>query len=184
MKKLATVLFVVLCTTLAYAQEEAEEAALVLDSPAGWGLEIMQFPLGFARSIDYEGFEEIRFAPKWKDVNSDEFWAYAFVWYLNADAEITSAKLSDHMKAYFDGIQKVSNSKAIFIELNDGSYVGSIRTFDRFTTKTEFVLNVRMTAKYCKEKDKYAYLFRIAPASFDNQVWNKLENVRLIRTCE
>lgn len=182
--KLLTTLSVILVSiTLAYSQEQTEEHNNVLDSPEGWGLEVMTFPLGFAREIDYQGFEEIWFAPGWKDVGSQEFWAYAFVWYLDAGAEMTSEKLTDQMEAYFNGIQEVSNSNAVFIELNDGSYVGSIRTFDKFTTKKEFVLNVKMRSQYCSKTNKYTYLFHIVPLPFDHQVWSSLERVKLSEDC-
>lgn len=173
------ILFAILAeASIAFGQaEEAYDA--VLDAPDGWGLEVLEFPLGFAREIDYQGIEEIWFAPGWKDTESEAFWAYSFVWYLEADAAMTSDKLKSQMQFYFNGIQGVSNSNAVFIELNDGSYVGSIETFDNFTTKEEFVLNIKMKPGYCEKTGKHTYLFHIAPAPFHGQIWANLERVQL-----
>jgi hypothetical protein len=42
--------------------EETEKHIDVLQSPEGWLKESFDFPLGFAPSIKFSGFEELRFA--------------------------------------------------------------------------------------------------------------------------
>lgn len=183
-KFLFSILSVLILPMVSFAQEVEKEQSTVLDSPAGWRLEIIEFPLGFAQSIGYEGFEEIRFAPKWNDSSSSEFWAYSFVWYLDDDAKISSDILIDQMKAYYNGIMEIDSTRASFIELNDGSYVGSVRTHDKFFTKKEIVLNLRMKAQYCSKTDKYTYLFHITKLPFDDPIWGKLKNVKLSDKCD
>ena len=33
--------------------------------------------------IKYSGVEDIRFAPGWGNAKSNEYWTYAFLWYLD-----------------------------------------------------------------------------------------------------
>ena len=39
--------------------------------------------LFFAPSIKYKGVEDIRFTPGWGKAGSEEYWTYAFLWFLD-----------------------------------------------------------------------------------------------------
>jgi len=51
----------------------------VLSAPENWKSELIPFPRSFAPSIDFIGFEDLRFSPGWSDSTSQEFWAYTFI---------------------------------------------------------------------------------------------------------
>src|SRR4051812_6700953 len=59
-----------------------------LTAPEGWGVERFAIPIEFAPSIPYKGVEDIRFAPGWSDAKSNEYWTYAFLWYLDGKPAI------------------------------------------------------------------------------------------------
>jgi len=51
----------------------------------GWGKETIPFPLKFAPEIKLEGVEELRFSPGMFSEDSEEYWSYFFVWWLDSD---------------------------------------------------------------------------------------------------
>jgi hypothetical protein len=60
--------------------EDTWKPAYKLITPDGWTVERLPFPIEFAPQIPYKGVEELRFAPGWGDIKSDEHWTYAFLW--------------------------------------------------------------------------------------------------------
>ena len=73
------------------AQETEQELLLAIED--NWRSERLSFPISFAPSLDYKGYEEVRFAKGWSKKDSDEFWTYAFVWYLDEDPELDANQL-------------------------------------------------------------------------------------------
>ncbi len=60
------------------------EAPYHLSIPKDWTIERFLITISFAPQISYKGVEDIRFTPGWGKVDSDEYWTYAFLWYLDA----------------------------------------------------------------------------------------------------
>ncbi len=89
----------ILSATLCFSQEKET----VLEAPESWGSEIITFPMDFAPSIDFTGFEDIRFTPGWTDPYNRQFWTYSFVWYIDQIPPLTEQKLTDLMSTYYDG---------------------------------------------------------------------------------
>jgi hypothetical protein len=164
--------------------EEPEKHIDVIQSPNGWLKESFEFPLSFAPSIPFSGFEELRFAKEWNDSTSQEFWSYMFVWYLDVDPEMTLEKLETVVKAYYDGLMAVEYTKPEFTKLKDGSFAGRVQTFDQFFTKKDFILNVKMKPTNCDKARKYACLFYISPFAFDTVIWSQLEDIKLKADCD
>jgi hypothetical protein len=54
------------------------EAPYQLSIPKDWGVERFLIPISFAPQISYKGVEDIRFAPGWAKIKTDEYWTYAF----------------------------------------------------------------------------------------------------------
>jgi hypothetical protein len=107
-----------------------------------------------------------------------------FVWDLDADPEMTLDKLQVFVNAYYDGLMGVEYTKSKFKKLDDGSFVGSVETFDQFFTKKDFSLNVKMKPSYCAKTGKYACLFYISPSAFEKEIWSTLEGIALLDKCE
>ena len=182
-----------ICGLTGFAQQEAS----VLTAPDGWRSEIIPFPLSFAPEIEFEGIEEIQFAPGWSDSESDEFWAYSFVWYIEKQSPMTAQVLTESFNYYYDGLmtavaenQKESDSPVqfdqtlcLFIKTNEG-FTGKMRVFDAFFKKDYIILNILVTESFCPQKNKQMVLFHISPKSFDNDVWQIFKAVELKVNCQ
>jgi hypothetical protein len=170
---------------MTWAQESpVEKHTDVLHSPDGWLKESFDFPLSFAPSITFSGFEELRFHKNWNDSTHQAFWSYMFVWYLDDNPKMTLDKLEASLKAYYDGLMRVEYSSASLTQSEDGSYVGNVETFDNFFTKKDFTLNVKVRPSHCAKSGKFACLFYISPSAFDKEIWGKLEGVTMVEDCE
>ncbi|MEQ9229851.1 MAG: hypothetical protein RIF46_04155 [Cyclobacteriaceae bacterium] len=187
MKKTALIILYMGLCGMTWAQtspEEIEEHIDVLHSPDGWLKESFDFPLSFAPSIAFSGFEELRFDKNWNDSTSQAFWSYMFVWYLDEDPKMTLDKLEVSLKAYYDGLMRVEYSTSEFRQLEDGSFVGNVETFDNFFTKKDFTLNVKVRPSYCANSGKYACLFYISSSTFGKEIWSQLEGIAMVEECE
>ncbi|MGJ8501087.1 hypothetical protein, partial [Glaesserella parasuis] len=52
----------------------------------------------------YKGVEDIRFTPGWGKVQTDEYWTYAFLWYLDGKVKTNEKIIEDNLKAYYTGL--------------------------------------------------------------------------------
>jgi len=193
--QIGSILFVLLFlfnTVISFSQE----SETVLSSPDNWQSEIIPFPLGFAQEIDFEGFEDLRFAPGWNDPNSQEFWTYMFVWYVEMGPPMTEKKLTEYFKQYYDGLMGVNESKrdstnanqltetlCLFVKTDKG-FSGKMRTFDRFFTKDYITLNIKVKESFCPETNKQIIRFDISPKDFDNEAWGIFDDVNLTVKCD
>ncbi|WP_417785483.1 hypothetical protein [Tenacibaculum sp.] len=182
---LAYLLF--LCSINLYGQETKEVNLINLDS--SWEKEIFKFPISFAPSINYQGYEEARFPPiGWSSVHHPNFWSYTFAWSIDKKSQITTNDLETDLQKYFDGLMKVHTSKelkehktvALFIKKERTLFVGKIKTYDRFTTKKPISLNVLVESHFCKKQEKLILLFKFSPKDFTHQTWEMLDRITLV----
>ncbi|CAM1350325.1 hypothetical protein [Tenacibaculum halocynthiae] len=179
-----------LLTTIATFGQKEENLLLVADST--WGKEVIHLPFGFAPEIDFVGYEDIRFAKGWGNIESSEFWSYVFVWNINLQEKPNAKFFQDNLKLYFDGLMKAVNKEKdkiipeakvtiIAKEETNGitKFTGKIITHDSFRTKKLITLQVSVESFYCKKTKKYMPLFRFSPQPFEHQIWKKLHNVKL-----
>ncbi len=170
-------------------EEGLLESIQLLESPGGWNVEQIKFPLSFAPSIEFNGIEDIRFAPGWSRPDSPEFWTYKFVWEIDEDPKLTEERISGLLETYFAGLaravsgggelepEKLAKPIAVFVQ--DGEiFKGKVRLFDAFSTKDWIRLNAKVSGR--KSGAKHLVVFELSPKSFDHEVWAALENVRLI----
>jgi len=66
------------------------EAPYSLELPKGWDIERFTIPIEFAPSIPYKGVEDIRFTPGWGKAETNDYWSYAFLWYLDSTINFDS----------------------------------------------------------------------------------------------
>lgn len=157
----------------------------ILESPAGWVVEQIPIPLGFAPSLAFHGLEDIRFAPGWSVPASPEFWTYKFAWEIAEDPQLDEERLSLMLETYYDGLSRaVSQSgdslqapAAVFVR--DGEYFrGRLRIFDAFATNTWIHLNARVQS--LARGGKHLLVFEMSPQGFEHEVWGKLALIRVI----
>lgn len=187
MKHVITTLL--LCYSIvAYGQEEQNLEVFKTDST--WIKEIIEFPIGFAQEIKYEGFEDLRFPQGWSKEDSPNFWSYVWAWSINDFGEVTESELETNIQYYFDGLlgldfykideKHVRNTNTVFLKKDNSQYVGKVKTFDARYTKKPMTLNVLVETYYCEQEKKRIILFRFSPKSFGHDVWNTLKEVKLM----
>ena len=76
----------------------------VLEAKNDWRSEVLEFPLIFARDLEYEGEEHIRFAPGWGEIDSEDYFSYVFLWMIKENPNLNSSKLESILNIYFDGL--------------------------------------------------------------------------------
>ncbi|MEE9408818.1 MAG: hypothetical protein V3V28_12170 [Polaribacter sp.] len=171
---------------------QKNENVNLIQADSTWGKEIIKVPFWFAPKIDYKGFEDIRFAKGWEDIESDGFWVLAFAWDINLKTKPSAKFFEENLKLYYDGLMKVVNedekiiipkTEALFAESTSKKgvtyFTGIVKTFDAFTTKKTINLYVTVESNYCEKTKKYIPLFRFSPKEFIHKSWEDLNKVKL-----
>jgi hypothetical protein len=191
MKNNIIIILLFLNSNVIFGQEQ--ESLNLLETDSTWTKEIIKFPLGFAKEIKFEGFEDLRFPSGWSKQESPNFWSYVWAWSIKDIEGLTEHELENNIQLYFDGLMginfrkntedEIQNTNAIFIKkaTSNGNYqyIGKVKTFDMRYTKKPMTLNVLVEQHYCEQKKRSIILFRFSPKSFDTAVWNTLQEVKL-----
>jgi hypothetical protein len=197
MKSLAIVILS-LFSIVIYGQEtEAKfdghkwEPPYSLPVPKDWTIERFLIPIGFAPQIPYKGVEDIRFTPGWGKIKSDEYWSYAFLWYLEGDVKSDCEIIERNLKDYYTGLIAV-NGKNIPVEKmipvvisikevrkDSGdlkTYTGQINMLDYMEQKP-IVLNCKVHIKFCTEEYKTCIFYELSPKPLSHRIWQSLDKV-------
>lgn len=188
MKKYILFSFTLLLSITINSQEKEHLSVLKTDST--WIKEIIEFPIGFAQDIKYEGFEDLRFPPGWSKEDSPNFWSYVWAWSINNKKTFTVSELEKNIQYYFDGLLGLDfykidgkpqpKTNAAFIEKAPSQFFGKVKTVDTRYTKKPMTLHVQAESYYCEKANKAIIVFRFSPQPFENDVWNTLKSVTLI----
>ncbi len=173
-------------------------APYTLPTPKDWGIERFPLPISFAPSIAYQGVEDIRFTPGWGKASSEEYWSYAFLWYLDGKINMDAATIESNLKAYYTGLISVNGSnipseklipvvtafKAIKKAKGDiKTFSGSVVMLDYMEQKL-ITLNCKVHWKTCKGSNKTYIFYELSPQSFTHPVWASLGQLWLDFKCE
>src|SRR5579859_2501760 len=172
-------------------------AAALIPVPEGWRQGTFQFPLPFAKTIPYEGSENVRFTPHWTRFSQPEGFTYAFVWDLKA-RPVTADDLEDYLEAYFNGLMRgVGAARKLEDKEQPASaalhpmtavpgwgeaYGAEIRTWNAFAGGEKLLLMGEITRRPCPP-DRMQIFFALSPAPRDNAVWEPLRALREKTTC-
>ena len=161
---------------------------------------MFSLPADFAAVMTYKGVEDIRFAPGWGDSTKEDYWSYAFLWWLEANPAIDAASLQKNLQVYYSGLvnrnitgRKIPANKVVptvamikKIKTVAGdlqTFSGSIRMLD-YMTQRPITLNTMIHLKDCKD-DKHAAVFvEISPKPYKNIIWQQLERLQTNFSCE
>ena len=172
--------------------ENKAPAPFSLPTPEGWRTETIPFPLGFAPELDYTGLEELRFAPGMFSAGAEDYWTYAFVWWIPIDTDPGIERLQTNLEAYFFGLTRVvargngfdPGNPTYEARLNavdeseSGRLRGRVLTFDAFAARKPVELNARIENVRCEEQGRRALIFLLSPQSEGHAVWRSLETIR------
>lgn len=175
--------------------EDVATGSFFLPTPDGWRTETIAFPLGFAPELEYEGVEELRFAPGMFNADSEDFWTYAFVWWISDRSSLEPAGLAKDLEFYFAGLTRAVAPErgfdasaathdvqlAMFENGGDDSEIdfkGGATVFDPFATGESISLNIRVKQTSCLEEGRLAVVFELSPQPLIHQVWSSLAGIR------
>ena len=196
----ATLLF--LKTSGQKVNEEFEgkkwEAPYALDTIKGWDVERFLIPISFAPSIPYKGVEDIRFTPGWAKKTTNEYWSYAFLWYLDGKPAFDSKTIENNLKTYYTGLITVNSDsskiadklfpvtatiKSRNTEKEDlKTFEGSVTMLD-YMSKQPITLNVVIHIRSCAGKDKTFVFHEISPMPYSDEVWKRLHQLWMNFKC-
>lgn len=174
------------------------EAPYTLNCPKDWDVERFLIPISFAPEIPYKGVEDIRFTPGWGKVNSDEYWSYAFLWYLDGTPTTNAKMVKNNLKAYYTGlvgsmqgeisVDKLVPVKTKFekIKTDKGdskTFRGTIYMLDYMAQKP-ITLNCIVHLKTCSGQNKTFIFHEISPKSYNDKVWQKLNQLWADFNCD
>lgn len=194
-----SLLFLICLTAISFghpSKKIASKHKTVLKAPKTWIKEIIPFPLDFAPSIPYLGFEDLRFAPNWSDSSHQNFWTYMFVWYVHKDAPITGDKLSEYFNAYYDGLMRIElknktefsdnplkKTVSNFTKMANG-FTGKMQVYDNFFKKKSMLLYIRVRETFCDKMHKQIIRCDISKQRFEHEVWDQFDEVEIKGKCK
>lgn len=165
-----------------------------LTIPDRWGVERIAFPIEFAPQIPYKGTEDLRFAPGWAKPESDDYWSYTFLWWLEGSPTIDATTLQENLKTYYSGLvgrnisgrnipaDKVIPTNAVITKIKatgngETAYVGTIRMLD-YMAQRPMTLQCSITIKNCKDQNRTAVFVALSPKLPNHPIWKELTNIK------
>jgi len=170
-------------------------------STSGWGTERFTMPPDFAPQIPYKGIEDVRFAPGWGDSTSQEYWSYAYLWWLDGNQQMDTINLAANLKHYYSGLvgrnilsRKIPVEKIVPTEVTidsiDSALAGDFQTFKGeihmldYMTQNPVVLNAIIHVKKCSTDKHTPVIIEISPKAYDQPVWADLNKFNESFQCE
>jgi hypothetical protein len=199
MKRLLILLFC-FCNAAASAQEEGRpfdghtwKAPYQLPIPTGWNLERFLIPISFAPSIPYQGVEDIRFAPGWAAPESEEYWTYAFLWWLQGSPTINAPTLGHQLEAYYTGLISINTDSSKLAAVNPlpvtalfkktatfktdkETYTGTVTMLDYMQLKP-ITLYCMVHLQTCGAAGSTVMFYELSPKPFNHVNWQKLHTI-------
>ena len=174
------------------------EAPYTLPTPEGWGIERFPIPINFAQKIPYKGVEDIRFTPGWAKVKTDEYWSYAFLWYLEGEVKLDAQIIDSNLKFYYTGLigingQNIPAEKIIPVETAFKKVKkdkGDIETYSGTVTMTDYmqqkpiILNCKVHLKSCAGENKTFIFYELSPQPLSHNVWLSLDKLWVDFKCK
>jgi len=181
--------------TPAHAQEPvAAPDPFVYEAPSGWKPERIPFPLGFAPSLPYKGFEQLHFAPGMFDPKSENYFTYLFFWWIEGEPEVNKETLARGLVDYYRGLSAavggpknlrmdLAKVNATVVAAVDGKsdaegnsdpaspstrrFTGRLNTFDPFNTGQALALEAEITVWRCDRGNRTVVFFCVSPRARD-----------------
>lgn len=164
-----------------------------LGEPAGWPVERMKFPIEFAPSINYQGYEDLRFLPGWGDQKSEEYWSYCFLWWLEGQPRLDKATLESYLKAYYEGLigrnitrRQIPADKVVPVKVQLTAVknnAGDAQTFSGEIDMLDYMgvqpirLHVTLHVKDCAVAQRKALFVELSPRPAGHAVWQQMDQL-------
>ena len=171
-----------------------------LHEPAGWDVERFLIPISFAPTIPYKGIEDIRFTPGWAKASGDEYWSYAFLWFLDGAVSFDAQTIEKNLTAYYTGLFNINTDKSkidtttlvpVIVSIKSKkATAGDLKTFEGtvimndYMTKKPITLNLIAHIKSCEGENKTFAFFELSPKPYNDKVWDGLNQLWATFKCK
>lgn len=169
---------------VALPQESVPQPDL-LSAPQGWARERLDFPLSFAPTLTYRGFEDLAFAPGMFQRASDGYFSYALALRLEGDVDLDAPALDTFLEAYFGGLYAAvaadrglpTTDRPTRAEVwRDGAaFHARVDSFDAFTDGSALALRLELFQRPLH--DATLLLGLASPAAADAPIWTTLREI-------
>ena len=171
--------------------------------PGDWTIDPRYtFPLPWAASLSYEGFEDVGFSSGFDDPDSAEYHSYFFLWGLDHQISLSSEELQKDLTTYYRGLseQRGHNNQfapdlsqihvslkplpvtSLSIEGNSPQgFKGSFTIYDRRGQVIE--LNSEVIDTHCGNAGGTAVLFFVSREPRPSGFWNQLDAIKKSFAC-
>jgi hypothetical protein len=175
------------------AEKAATPFGIDWPAPNGWRTEDIPFPLKFAPSIPYKGYETLRFGPKFLDPASETYFTYSFAFVLDDAPAFTATALATELETYFTGLMSAVTKKPSPRELHAASlaadgqkdgrdrFKGTVKTVDGFGDGRRLDLVVEGESFVCR--GHRIVLTSLSPHESGHPVWRTLADLRASFRC-
>ncbi|HMJ46198.1 MAG TPA: hypothetical protein VK498_02660, partial [Ferruginibacter sp.] len=126
-------------------------------------------------------------------VKSDEYWTYAFLWYLDGTAKTDTKIIAGNLKAYYTGLiaanadsykvpagmitPVITAFKKVPNDTGDlETYNGTIEMLDYMQQKP-ITLNCIVHLRLCPEEKKTIMFYELSPKPLTHKVWSDLNQL-------
>ncbi len=149
----------------------------------GWPEEVFDLPPGFAPDLP-KGTESLRFAPGWRDPNSEEFWSYAFVMWI--DEPVPDIERVDELvEIYYSGLMNVfagNRGKDIshdpvrveVKQVGPNQYEAEMHLIDAFATFEPKDIRVLIETEADDEGHSFVHI-QVSQQPEGHEIWKSLE---------
>ena len=156
---------------------------LLPETPEGWRYERLEFPLSFAPELDYEGFEELRFAPGMFVADSDSYFSYTLAIRLEGDHRVDRELVAGFLASYYrglatppDGPPPDEEAFAVDVVAHPAGFLATVDTIDTFVTgeplRLRFELSVREGPGHVE------LLGIVSPLEEEAPIWDELHAIQ------
>lgn len=188
----------VLLITFSSAQLNAQKidspyvAPYFLPTPNGYTTEVIPFPIEFAPSINYNGVEDLRFTAGWGNAATEDYWSYAFLWWLDGSPGINEDTVTNNLKTYYSGLvgrnikpRNIPENKIVPVQVKVTSATltaGDVQTFEGAVYMLDYMqqepitLHVRVHVRTCGD-NKTVVFNEISPQPYTSPTWEKLDDI-------
>jgi hypothetical protein len=172
--------------SVALTQEAEPKVELLPKTPAGWKFERIEFPLPFAPSLKYSGFEELRFAPGMFNAAAPDYFSYIFAIKVHDDISMDQVMLKQFLETYYRGLcESVARGGGFELDLsivkadvtpdskNKDQFKAKLRAYDAFVTRKPFDLYLDIVTRKVGSKDHRLFA-AVSPKPRTDPVWKTL----------
>jgi hypothetical protein len=172
-------------------------------APEGWRKERMEFPLGFARDLEYKGHEDLRFAPGMFKPEQADYFSYAFVMWIDGKMSFEPGSLEKDLLKYYKGLcASVARSRKLDLDLSKiavqvtkqdkkGKLGGEdaellqarIDWYDPFVTGKPMTLHLELWGRSADARKRSCLFALASPKDKSAPLWDALRKIQADFSC-